>query len=416
MTDITYTTPPPMEYVINPELISSDANPYYISSVSTVSDNYLHLLRLNLPAWSSSCYRTQYIRIDLNYFFKTILKNFIYSDIKNDNSLEDLLKINPIAVRYFTSDGIFFIERPPFKATLRFHPIKAAGVTTKTTLIEKEVWIPWQVYIVNYDIELGKFTFKIYFHHKPIDSLDNDLSTAWLPNLFGDAGVCWGQDNNIIKEEILQNKTKTNKNIFDIICSQYWQGGWNADILPSLYSIPTFLLPEFETKNDEDYAIYTKASQNADKSKVKNYMIRQYVDHLNIWSQYSLSDLLSLMSKYPPNASPKKLSYLVEAVKAYDGTYSYDGANSFGVLFDQIFCHTHKYPNHLFQAENVSSNTYFSTELTDLVNENNEPILLKHSTSEKYLRELLFEQIQIHSDTAVSSKFLGFMQEEELPF
>ena len=71
MTDITYTTPPPMEYVINPELTSSEANPYYISSVSTVSDNYLHLLRLNLPAWSSSCYQTQYIRIDLNYFFKT---------------------------------------------------------------------------------------------------------------------------------------------------------------------------------------------------------------------------------------------------------------------------------------------------------------------------------------------------------
>jgi hypothetical protein len=416
MTNTSYTTLPPVEYVINPELSSSAGDPYYVSSVSTVNANFLHLLRVNLPAWSNSCYQTQYMRIDLNYFFNSIAKNFIYSDIKNDNSLEDLLRINPIAVRYFTSDGIFFIERPPFKATLRFHPIKASGVTTKTTLIEKEVWIPWQVYIVNYDIELGKFIFKIYFHHKPIDSLDNNLSIAWLPNLFGDGGVCWGQDNNIIKEEVLQNKTKTNKNIFDIICSQYWQGGWNADILPSLYSIPTFLLPEFETKNDEDYAIYTKASQSADKSKLKNHMIRQYVDHLNIWSQYSLSDLLFLMSKYPANSSPKKLSFLIENAKAYDGAYSYNGANSFGVLFDQIFCLTHKYPNHFFEKENLSLNTYFSTGLTDLLDENNQPILLKQSINEEHLRKLLFEQIQINSNNATSLNFIDSIQEQELPF
>ena len=87
----------------------------------------------------------------------------------------------------------------------------------------------------------------------------------------------------------------SNKTIFENMCSSYWSGGWNTDIIPSSYLVPPFLNQEFETNDDYDFAIHREIVSKSVYSKHKNGLTRSYINVLNLWSNYNLDNLLHMI-------------------------------------------------------------------------------------------------------------------------
>lgn len=295
---------------------------YFVSSVGQVHKDYVHILKQDPPATAvghgffdsiqSEPFNYTYIRMPTNLFFhkiRTENTNFIN---EMDNSVDDLLKVFPIATRYINSSNHIVVERPPFKATIRFTPNRAQRVFDTKTNVVKEVWVPWQVYIVNFNLYRNAYKMKMFFRDAPLSSEDSRLYDPWTTNLYSDNVICFGSDGVMVESQInsMPSDQKTVKNVFDILCMSYWMGGWNGDILPSQFSMPTWLkvphevdpkITESYFKNETDFNIYNQAISKTVFTKHRHKDYRQYIQLLDIWSNYSLSDLLHLMSKYKNN-------------------------------------------------------------------------------------------------------------------
>jgi len=344
----------PVDYTEGP------SNPYSVSSVAIIKNNYLNLLKINQPSWNNANYTFNYFKINYDTFISTASKFYNCVVINNDNSLNDLTKINPIATRFISSSGQLVIERPPFKTKIRFTPTKAAYASSSRSLPEVEVWIPWQVYILNFNIETQKYHLRIFFNSKPLYSLDDPIVPAWTPNLFGDSGVCYGEDTRRINEEI-SNIDISNKNIFEILCSSYWGGGWNTDIIPSSYLIPRFLMRDFEIQNDNDFSIYREAIAKSEYAKNKNALTRGYVNTLNIWSNYSLDNLLHMMSNYPTTQTTSLNSLLgnQDERQPYIGNISIRPSS----FLADMFARSHKLPFSVFRE--IDSSKYLHVDFEE---------------------------------------------------
>lgn len=407
-----------MQLTKSPYESSSDKleDPYYVSSVNFVDTRYLHTLKINNPVWHNDNYTFQYIRVSLNHFFNVLKTKYSYSSIQNNNSLEDLLKTNPIATRYISGNGLFIVERPPFRNTVRFTPTKAAYSKNSTNFIEKEVWIPWQVYVVNVDIIQSKFDFRIFFNDKPLSSMDDIVYMPWLPNLFGNSGVCWGDDVGSISQEFLSyGSSISNRKIFDAFCSRYWNGGWNTDILPGSQSIPFFLNRNLELSDNNDQMIHQNYKDKSEINKMRNPYVKDYANALNMWSQYSLEHLLYMMPKYSPKHIKNPLSAHIATTSS-----SYFDHHSSEVqptrLLEHYFANSHKFPSFAFDSDD--SNKYIEVSFDSSELNVSEQYNLSNPPSQEEARNILSLAIDRWSIPDSSTSFpqqLTFDSQEE-PF
>ena len=397
----------PIDYVEGP------SNPYTVSSVAIIQNNYLNLLKINVPGWNGAPYTFNYFKINYDYFISIISKFYNSLVINNDNSLSDLTKINPIATRFISSNGSFLVERPPFKATMRFTPTKAAYASASNNIHEVEAWIPWQVYIAYFNPLSSKFSLRIFFNHKPITSLEDEVIPAWTPNLFGDSGVCFGEDSMKVLQEISSSNI-SNKTIFENMCSSYWSGGWNTDIIPSSYLVPPFLNQEFETNDDYDFAIHREIVSKSVYSKHKNSFTRSYINVLNLWSNYNLDNLLHMISKYPPKSkfSLNSLFKIEEENSNYAQVLAGDISSRPAALLLDLFARSHKFPLSIF----TDNSKYFYSNFENIPYDNSVVRYEENITQEKaydILHNLVtYYQNNAPTETSISSLNSFFTDEE----
>lgn len=140
----------------------------------------------------------------------------------------------PLAVRYISpARDLYIIERPPFLLhEIDFSTSKSyKSRKVPKVLNNRPMWIPWTVALIK--LNTNSYTFNLYFNDSPINSFDDILVPAYLPNIGGNGQVCMGSDTSIpmaILEET-SSVTEMYKSLFNMYFS-----GWNSDIFNSTFN------------------------------------------------------------------------------------------------------------------------------------------------------------------------------------
>lgn len=284
---------------------TNEENPAYVNSTLLIKNKEVHLLKV-LSFYSKSSEQPlefEYVKYPLADFFDTVQQSESIQKSLNNNDRSVLKKIFPTATRFITEDGSVLIERPPFRHTIDFTPVKASKVNRKSSKkIEPiTVWVPWTVYKMNINKQ-GHFNITIHFNDSSISSLNDHIFPSLFPNVFSGGLICFGSEssyNSQFVQNAIKDDTYSYKELFNYLISNYYNGGWNTDILPSSSDIPMFMMfqsyDRIKALNDpKALEIYSNAMAKCTPVKHKDSYIAMYLNALNIWSVYSLEDLLYL--------------------------------------------------------------------------------------------------------------------------
>lgn len=180
------------------------------------------------------------IRIDVRTSFSTSTRDFFAANQKI-NSPEKINNIYPIAVRYISKSGVYFIERPPFKMNISF------GGGSKP--IHTSIWIPWSIFVLNPNAHLNA---KLFFSNVPLSKMEDKYVPAYTPNIYPDGRICMSGSLNSMPTEVLEDI----RHLYSYIYNEYMNGGWNNDLYPNVNAIisakSTFL------SNEEKYPMINK--------------------------------------------------------------------------------------------------------------------------------------------------------------
>lgn len=279
-------------------------NPASINSALLIKNEEVHIIKVfKYSTCSDLPIEFEYIKYSVFDFFETIQQsNSILKSLDN-NYLSVLKKIFPTATRFISENGSILVERPPFRYTIDFTPVKASKVNKKSSKkIEPiTVWVPWTVYKMQINKQ-GTFAITIHFNDSPISSLNDHVFSCIFPNVFNGGLICFGSDSTInshFVESSIKDDTYSYKELFNYLISNYYNGGWNTDILPSSSEIPMFMLfqsyDRIKALNDPAaLEMYSNAMAKCTPVKHKDSHIAMYLNALNIWSKYSLEELLYL--------------------------------------------------------------------------------------------------------------------------
>lgn len=288
-----------------PEEETNEGNPACVNSALLIKENKVHVIKI-LKLYSRSSDQPlefEYAQYAVSDFFETVQQSSSIQKSLNNNNLSILKKIFPTATRFITEDGSVIIERPPFRHTIDFTPVKASKVNKKSSKkIEPiTVWVPWTVYKMNINKQ-GHFTLTIHFNDSSISSLNDHIFPCIFPNVFSGGLICFGTEsayNSDFVEKSIKNDTYSYKELFNYIISNYYSGGWNTDILPNTHEIPMFMMFQSYDRikaldNPKALELYSKAMAKCNPVKHKDNYVAMYLNALNIWSVYSLEELLYL--------------------------------------------------------------------------------------------------------------------------
>jgi hypothetical protein len=302
MNDIIY---PKIPINFYPEKETNEENPACVNSALLIKDNKVHVIKISklYSRSSDQPLEFEYVQYDVSDFFETVQQSESIQKSLNNNNRSVLKKIFPTATRFITEDGSIIIERPPFRHTIDFTPVKASKVNKKSSKkIEPiTVWVPWTVYKMNINKQ-GHFTLTIHFNDSSISSLNDHIFPCLFPNVFSGGLICFGTESahNIdFVQNAIKDDTYSYKELFNYIISNYYNGGWNTDILPNSHEIPMFMMfqsyDRIKALNDpKALEIYSNAMAKCNPVKHKDNYIAMYLNALNIWSVYSLEELLYL--------------------------------------------------------------------------------------------------------------------------
>jgi hypothetical protein len=161
-------------------------------------------------------------KIVLHKNFETSFSNVV----KFNNFLsrpKDPQHLYPIAVRYISSDGIYYIERPPFQVEVDSNFSRKSS----TSFPPLKIWIPWTILVFN---PKDPTTYYFYFSHKSLSSMKDMYFPSFLPNIYDDGRICMGSSASRIPTDI--DSIKNIKLIYSNIINEYMSGGWNTDLSP----------------------------------------------------------------------------------------------------------------------------------------------------------------------------------------
>ena len=137
----------------------------------------------------------------------------------------------PLAVRYADpKNGLYVIERPPFKIAPDFSKTKGVNRSIPKILQGKEIWIPWTVSIISMSNSLSTLSYSMFFNDKPLSSFDDPLMVPWIPNVFADGRTCFGESTYLLNQRIESKEISyTLSEIFNYTFNDFFSS-WNADI------------------------------------------------------------------------------------------------------------------------------------------------------------------------------------------
>lgn len=279
-------------------------NPAFINSALLIKNEEVHFIKVFKYSSSSDLpIEFEYVKYSVSDFFETIQQSDSILKSLDNNHLSVLKKIFPTATRFISDNGSILIERPPFRYTIDFTPVKASKTKKKgTKKIEPiTVWVPWTVYKMQVN-KYGTFALTIHFNDSPISSLNDHVFPCIFPNVFNGGQICFGSDssvNSYFVESSIKDDTYSYKELFNYLISNYYSGGWNTDILPSSSDVPMFMLfqsyDRIKSLNDPvALEMYSNAMAKCIPVKHKDSYVEMYLNALNIWSKYSLEELLYL--------------------------------------------------------------------------------------------------------------------------
>jgi hypothetical protein len=263
---------------------------------SNSSDSFVYVLTINRNCiWFSSknvnFHFAKFTTEDYMSHFSGKLKN---SHFRNSN----LKNRFPVSLRSITSRGSYVFERPPFANTFRYQSMKAYSASkTSRSPIEFTVWFPWSIYVfpssdLSFDSSYYPFDDPyIYFSSSKLNSLDQKVFPAALPNIYGDARVCMGASKDMIIQDwnlLSKNSTPTYSDAFNIATNHFFSGGWNNDILPS-NTIPKVMM----YKNSYLTSQEAKIKNHEYSSRISSPSSRsQFLNYLKIWSSMTLEEVI----------------------------------------------------------------------------------------------------------------------------
>lgn len=143
------------------------------------------------------------------------------------------LHVLPMAVRYISKSGYYYIERPPFKINVSYKNARAYSQADQTQ--DLSIWIPWTItvlppsFINRYDPN----DVKIFYSNQSLKDLKSNYLTSFLPNSHTDGRVCWSSSFTTLTSG---DKIKDESSSFDfrywhsMLFNDYMLGGWNNDL------------------------------------------------------------------------------------------------------------------------------------------------------------------------------------------
>lgn len=150
--------------------------------------------------------------------------NDVFSHLRARESEVHPKEINPIAVRYISKDGTYFIERPPFELNVDFR--KSGSVYTK------KIWIPWTLSVLHPSNPSG---IRIYFSNSSLQDMDTKYIPCILPNSYENGAICFSHS--LASPEIRKNVYESTdiRQIYSFVFNEYMNGGYNDDLSPNMY-------------------------------------------------------------------------------------------------------------------------------------------------------------------------------------
>lgn len=295
-----------MIYPTSPENIKS--RPVLLSKIVKENDTtYIYTLNINRK-------RANWMHDGLVSFHfakfeaETYFKNFNFNLKTKNNRLDKLNNIYPFSVRYKDSRHIVF-ERPPFMNTFRYMPMKAyrASRTTREPL-QFNVWFPWSLYIFPFSYESSPTEYPfadpyVLFSPTKLNSLDQTLYNAPLPNIFADGRACMGSVQASIRnqfEDLAQHKTPTYADAFNIFTQSYFAGGWNDDVLPTSFNPAVMIYRNHNLTTYDEHKHLVEKNIEYSNRVVNPSKNNDFVNYMKLWSTLSLEEVLDVYSTPTP--------------------------------------------------------------------------------------------------------------------
>jgi hypothetical protein len=291
-----------MIYPSFPENPENPENPYRpVTVAKIVKENSLnsYVYVLNMNRKKSVWVHDQKVYFTfLKYTLEDYMAHFAGKLKNSSDRISNLKNTFPVSLRHIDHQGAYVFERPPFSNTFRYQPMRASGATmTNKEPLQFTVWFPWSIYVfpVNKHTnspDYSGYPFEdpyVYFSSSKLNSFDQKLFPAPLPNIFSEGRVCMGNTTRIIHSEwreLSEIKQPTYADAFNMTINHLFSGGWNSDILPD-YTIPpvmiyqNYRIEDHETKvKNHEYSSRISASRNS------------FVNYLKIWASMSLEEVL----------------------------------------------------------------------------------------------------------------------------
>lgn len=215
-----------------------------------------------------------------------VVKNFqtsfqSYLDYKS--SLKDPLSLqspNPIAVRYVSSNGTHYIERPPMQISVDF----SINYSKTKKMVPVKIWIPWTIFVLSPNTPDAY----MYFSDKSLSSLDQTYLNCPLPNIYNDARVCYNSSLSGMDFHSTDIRYR-----YSYMFNEYFSGGWNLDLSSSL---ETVLSNYFYSNYSSSFPYYSSLRNfffpNLDKikssypSRLSSAFIKKYIEDPDIHSRF----------------------------------------------------------------------------------------------------------------------------------
>jgi len=221
----------------------------------------------------------------INYFYAEDFFNLLEKNVSTASLNKSMVSQPfPVSIRYLSND-VFVLEKPPFKASIRFSSKRT--INHDKPLIT-EVWIPWTVWFFARDRENNYPYVKLFFNDAPLSSLDEYLPIAFTSNIYNDARICWGETDLHWRQLIDQGLLNPDSipEVSSFLINEYFSGGWNNDL--SSYTMSDLTNPN----NLNPFNNMPVLEQRAAERKVK---IRKIVNEssrtINFYNRWSLLSL-----------------------------------------------------------------------------------------------------------------------------
>lgn len=159
--------------------------------------------------------------------FFNLAKNFD----KPNNNVATL----PIATRYISTNGKYFIERPPFQATINFHQ-SGAKEGSRSEVNDVNIWVPWTLTVID---PKAPHDSMIMFSPESLKDEKTQYVPSILPNTYDNGRICFS--NSLLSLDLSSATIKYQeydiRYLYSLIINDYFGGGWNTDLTSNAYGI-----------------------------------------------------------------------------------------------------------------------------------------------------------------------------------